>query len=65
VLTLAKAALDAQRPASLIDDDDGVRAVGLARPAQVLNLISSAKDSFIGHWAIRIEHGAWRCNFAT
>jgi hypothetical protein len=72
VLTLAEAALDADRPAGFVDDDDGVRTVGFARAAQVLYFVSRSEYSIIEHWLFRveqcafcIEHGALRQNSAT
>jgi hypothetical protein len=56
MLTLAEAALDAQRPTGLIDDDHRMRAVGLAGSAEILDLIPGTKGSIIGHWAFRVEH---------
>jgi hypothetical protein len=58
VLTLTEAALDAQRPASLVNDDHRVRTVGLASAAQVFDLVTRAKHAIIEHWAFRIEHCA-------
>jgi hypothetical protein len=65
VLTLTEPALHAERPCRLVHDDHGVRTVGLAGAAQVLDLISGAKHAIIEHWAFRIEHGALRRMFAT
>jgi hypothetical protein len=45
VLTLAEAALDAHRPARLIDDDHRMEAVGLAGATQILDLVAGAKRS--------------------
>jgi hypothetical protein len=45
VLTLAEAALDAHRPARLIDDDHRMEAVGLAGATQILDLVAGAKCS--------------------
>jgi len=52
VLTLTEAALHPERPSGLVDDDDGMRTVGLAGAAQVFDLISGAKHSISGHWAL-------------
>jgi len=65
VLTLAEAALHAQRPSRIVHDDHRMRTVGLAGAAQVLDLVSGAKHTINGHWAFRIEHCALRRIFAT
>jgi hypothetical protein len=65
VLTLAEAALHAQRPSGSVHDDHRVRTVGLAGSAQILDLIAGAKHSISGHGAFRIEHRALRRIFAT
>jgi hypothetical protein len=72
VLTLTKAALHAERPSGIVDDDHCVRTVGLAGAAQILDLVSGAKHSIIEHWVFRsepwafcIEHCALPRIFAT
>jgi hypothetical protein len=52
VLALAEVALHAQRPAFGIGDDDGVRALGLAGAAQVLDLVTGSKRPPARHGAI-------------
>jgi hypothetical protein len=59
VLTLAEAALHAQRPSGLVHHDDGMRTVGLARAAQVFDLVARAKYSITRHGSFRIEHCAF------
>jgi hypothetical protein len=65
VLTLTEAALHAERPSGIVNDDHGVRAIGLTGAAQVLDLVSGAKHSIIEHWAFRLEDRALRGIFAT
>jgi hypothetical protein len=65
VLTLAEAALDAHRPAGLIDDDHRMETVGLAGTTPILDFVTRAKHAIIEHWAFRIEHRAFRRIFAT
>jgi hypothetical protein len=72
VLTLTEPALHAQRPSGLVHDDHRVGAVGLARTAQIVNLIAGAKHSITAHgafrmesWAFCIEHRALPPIFAT
>jgi hypothetical protein len=43
VLTLAEAALHAERPSGIIHNDHRVRTVGLASAAQVLDLVSGTE----------------------
>jgi hypothetical protein len=45
MLTLAIATLHTERPALVVHDDDGVRAVALARTAQVFDFVTGAKHS--------------------
>jgi hypothetical protein len=45
VLTLAEAALDAHRPAGLIDDDHRMETVGLAGATQILDFVAGAEDA--------------------
>jgi hypothetical protein len=47
VLTLTKAALDAQRPAVRVHDDHRVQAIDLTGAAQILDLVSGAKHALI------------------
>ena len=42
VLAVAEAAVDADRPAVRVDDDDRVHAIGLARAAEVLDRFAGA-----------------------
>jgi hypothetical protein len=58
VLALAEAALHAQRPSCLVDDDDRVRTVGLAGAAQIFDLVTGTKHAIIDHWAFRFERCA-------
>jgi len=45
VLTLAEAALHAQRPSGIVHDDHRMRTVGLAGAAQVLDFITRTEDA--------------------
>jgi hypothetical protein len=56
MLTLAEAALHAQRPSGVVHDDHRMRTVGLASAAQVLDLVSGSKHSISSHSAFRVAH---------
>ena len=48
VLTLAEAALHAQRPSALVHHDDRMRTVGLAGTTEILDLVAGAECSISG-----------------
>jgi hypothetical protein len=52
MLALTEAALHAQWPALAVHDDHRVKAIGLARAAQILDLVTGTEHARLRHRAI-------------